>query len=433
MIGARGENINRIRKDSGCSVELDESDPRMGYLIMRGSDKAIAKAKALIEECMVEFENPLGEKRPAQKRRGGSDSWSVDRRRRAAAANDRARDARRADRVVEVQIAVPMEHVGYMVGKGGETINRLKRESGAYLGFDQPKNRHTPANLVIRGTQDQVDKANELALELLDHAENRTGAGKSAMLAAQLPSGHVRDSVVIAKEHVSRFIGTRGETVSRLRAESNCAIELDETNPDNPKLLLMGEVGVVKRAMALIEDLAMQFERSEGMEDAPPLVMPSMSPMAMKGKGLPPGMPPMPFMPLGKGGKGMGPVEDWMQLPPQVRGAVIGPKGSNIRNIETQSGASLDFKDDHLLVIKGDPEAVFRARHMVEMTLAGTREGGMMPMPPNGMGDDGFGWGPPPPPMNEMDIERQQMLADLDDEGAGAVAADGDMIDPEDI
>lgn len=66
------------------------------------------------------------------------------------------------------EVMIPAEKVGMVIGKGGETINRLQDRSGARLQMiqDDPFAREKP--LRMTGNRDAIERAKQLVKELLD-------------------------------------------------------------------------------------------------------------------------------------------------------------------------------------------------------------------------------------------------------------------------
>ena len=147
-----------------------------------------------------------------------------------------------------VCIEVGQENVGYMVGKGGETIGRMKSESKAYMGFEPPLNPGDPCRLLIRGTTEQVATAENLALVLLEDAKNR---GRTIRGGAA--NGPITEVLTIDQEMVSRIIGSRGEKINKIRDEAGASVELDEST-HQPKLIINGSQEACDKAKNLIQE-----------------------------------------------------------------------------------------------------------------------------------------------------------------------------------
>ena len=146
-----------------------------------------------------------------------------------------------------------------MVGKNGETIKRLKSESGCYLGFEGPREKGGDSILVIRGTKEKVDAAEAMAKELLEDAERRLRVTANAD--ADLETDAVM--IKIDKDMVSRMIGTRGDNINRIRTQSGCAIELDEVMENEPRLLLRGSDEACAKAKEMIAESIYAYEERD--------------------------------------------------------------------------------------------------------------------------------------------------------------------------
>ena len=60
IIGSKGETINAIQAESGATIKLGKED---GKVLLKGSDEAVSKARAMIEGIVKEEEDRRGERR----------------------------------------------------------------------------------------------------------------------------------------------------------------------------------------------------------------------------------------------------------------------------------------------------------------------------------------------------------------------------------
>merc|ERR1719197_1596607 len=71
-------------------------------------------------------------------------------------------------------IPVGKECVGFVIGKGGETIKRLKAETGAEVQFNSvDPNQAGDRYLIVQGTKAQCDDVEERVKDILSKAANR--------------------------------------------------------------------------------------------------------------------------------------------------------------------------------------------------------------------------------------------------------------------
>ncbi|KAG9455604.1 hypothetical protein H6P81_000112 [Aristolochia fimbriata] len=153
LIGKAGDTIRLLQYNSGAKIQITrdaEADP---YAVSRpveliGSLESITKAEQLIKDVIAEADA------------GGSPSLV-------------ARGFGTAQTGSEqVQIQVPNEKVGLIIGKGGETIKNLQTRSGARIQLipqhrpdgDQSKER----TVRVTGNKKQIETAREMIKEVMN-------------------------------------------------------------------------------------------------------------------------------------------------------------------------------------------------------------------------------------------------------------------------
>lgn len=208
IIGARGAKINEVRQNSGAKVQVDKSDDRCKVLIA-GSPEQVQKARDLIrslaDEAEAAGESPedgegsterlefplaaagriIGSRgaqiQEVRSRTGaqvkvekledcclvhlsGTDH-QVDRAKsmvKALAEANEIPGTRRAE--CEETIEISQTQVGRLIGKGGETIQRLQRDSGAKIDVN---NALDPSPVRLGGSREAVHRAKWMIHEVL--------------------------------------------------------------------------------------------------------------------------------------------------------------------------------------------------------------------------------------------------------------------------
>lgn len=131
IIGSRGAHISEVRQRSGASIRVEKlEDQDICRVHISGSPGQIEKAKAMVN--------------------GASDDTG----------------SRRNPGEGEDHMQVPMSLVGRVIGKGGDTIQRLQRESGARI--DVNTNSGDPCPVRITGSRDAVSRARYMLHEVLE-------------------------------------------------------------------------------------------------------------------------------------------------------------------------------------------------------------------------------------------------------------------------
>lgn len=127
IIGSRGAQISEVRQASGARISVEKLEESCKVQIM-GTPEQVDRARKMIVALADEGQGP-----------------------RRAEAGDR--------------MEVPLSMVGRVIGKGGDTIQRLQRESGARL--DVNTNEGDPCVVRISGSRDACSRARFLIAEAL--------------------------------------------------------------------------------------------------------------------------------------------------------------------------------------------------------------------------------------------------------------------------
>ncbi|XP_017247069.1 uncharacterized protein LOC108218580 [Daucus carota subsp. sativus] len=155
LIGKAGDTIRYLQYNSGARIQITrdaEADPHSGSrpVELIGTLENIIKAEKLIKDVIAEADAGGS---PALVARGFNTVQ-------AAGAGE------------QIQIQVPNEKVGLIIGKGGETIKNLQTRSGARIQLipqhlpegDQSKER----TVRVTGDKKQIELAREMIKEVMD-------------------------------------------------------------------------------------------------------------------------------------------------------------------------------------------------------------------------------------------------------------------------
>eukprot|EP00854_Cymbomonas_tetramitiformis_P015572 gene15572-18461_t len=122
-------------------------------------------------------------------------------------------------------IDCPPGLVGRIIGRGGETIKGLQQASGATISIDQNFPENVPRKVHISGSAHQVAQGKKLVMELLQGGP----AAAAHLLGASQGPGFSLDC---PKDMVGRVIGRGGETIKGLQHHSGARIQIDQhSNP----------------------------------------------------------------------------------------------------------------------------------------------------------------------------------------------------------
>ncbi|CAK9033573.1 Far upstream element-binding protein 1 (FBP) (FUSE-binding protein 1) (DNA helicase V) (hDH V) [Durusdinium trenchii] len=124
IIGSRGVQISEVRSRSGAQVKIEKLEETC-RVYLGGSPEQVEKAKKMIVSLAEENHLP-----------GRGDA--------------------------EDTVEIPLSMVGRVIGKGGETVQRLQRESGAKIDVN---NQLDPSPVRLSGTRDAITRAKYLLRE----------------------------------------------------------------------------------------------------------------------------------------------------------------------------------------------------------------------------------------------------------------------------
>ncbi|CAH9109284.1 unnamed protein product [Cuscuta europaea] len=152
LIGKSGETIRHLQYNSGAKIQITrdaDSDPHSitRSVTLIGTMESINKAEKLIKDVIAEADA------------GGSPSLV-------------ARGFNPVQSVVgdQIELQVPIEKVGLIIGRNGETIKNLQRRSGARIQLVQlSEGEHVKERTVrVSGDRKQIERAREMIQEVMD-------------------------------------------------------------------------------------------------------------------------------------------------------------------------------------------------------------------------------------------------------------------------
>ncbi|URE44393.1 KH domain [Musa troglodytarum] len=326
IIGKSGETIKHIRLESGAKIQLTkdtDAGPNSPTTVveLNGTSQQISSAKKLINDVLAEgdlggsdviFAQKPGDMEPDVEHRhmkmpknmGGS----VD------PGTAFAKESRRMEPGAEwYEMKFPSDKVGAIIGESGETIKRIRLQSGAKIRFpkDTGADIDSPTTTVeLYGTVEQMRCAEKLINDAI--AESRRRVPGCELFEMKLPS-----------DKVGVIIGKSGETIKRIRLQSGAKIQFAEdtdADTDSPTTVveLCGTIEQIRSARKLISDALAE------------------------GGSVDPGTA------FAKESRRMEPGAEWfwMKFPSDKVGAIIGESGETIKRIRLQSGAKIQFPKD---------------------------------------------------------------------------------------
>lgn len=258
IIGRAGETLKRIQNLSGARVTFSQDHtPTDTERItnVSGTPEAIRTAREMIDQLIRNHFAKGGGMGVAG--RGPSFPGSKD-----------------------VQIPVPGNRVGLIIGKGGETIRDLTEYSGARINVvpdnTVPNGANVERLINISGTDESIERAKALILAIVS-GEINTARGSIALQSSLIgiQPGQERVVVKIPNDKVGLVIGRGGETIKYMQQQSRAriVIEVPETDPPPTErcITIVGSPECIESAKALIYEkvdgpgaYASQYESQSG-------------------------------------------------------------------------------------------------------------------------------------------------------------------------
>ncbi|KAF1325595.1 Far upstream element binding protein 3, partial [Globisporangium splendens] len=341
LIGPRGSNQKRMEDESGAKILIrgkgSSKDPtgdpdeneELHVLITADTDEAIAKAQSAVEDILFNPQQAMKLKQEQLRKvaelngtlnenygnRDGGESGG------GHYGPSGGVDGGEKDATTEMQ--VPRELVGYIIGRGGETIRDLQMKSGAHIQIvrEEESAQGTPHRFVsISGTEEALQKAQTMIQNLVDERTNgggpRGGGGfrerddndRMARYGGVNPDGSESMELHIPNERVGLIIGRAGATIKSIQQRTGSSVTIPQTpDPNNPSMRLITIRGTIQAKEAAKQEILAIINDDHG----------------------------------GRGGHGGSTI--YMQVPNDRVGVVIGKRGETIRGIQDRHGVRIQI------------------------------------------------------------------------------------------
>ena len=189
LIGRGGETIKDLKKESGARIDISKEPDEEGssdrLVNITGPPECVEYAKKMVEEMLGKSREGLRVKMEEDDN-GGSIT-------------------RAGGRIIKV----PLESIGVLIGKGGETISRIQKDSNARIEINRDDKDSRERNVTITGTGDAIEKAIRAIDEVLDAAERagrgarrRRDADEGALVPVDRKPSPVKDGWVAEKVYI---------------------------------------------------------------------------------------------------------------------------------------------------------------------------------------------------------------------------------------
>ncbi|XP_052091444.1 far upstream element-binding protein 1-like isoform X3 [Mytilus californianus] len=384
IIGKGGEQITRLQAETGCKIQIA---PDSGGLPDRpcqltGSAASIGACKQQMQDIIARGQSGNGMEMMGGGGGvgGGGGGGSV------------GNGGMYGDMQTVVEMLIPGNKVGLIIGKGGETIKVLQERAGVKMVMIQDSNIQTAHEKPLRITGDpqNCQRAKEMVMDLLAEKEMESMGGGYGNFGGQNSSG---SEIQVPRSAVGIVIGKNGDMIKKIQSETGAKVQFkpDDGRTDNRVCTISGASDKVQAAIQMIQRLLPDEDGDFPFQSG------GMGRGFGRGRGGPGGgrggFGPGGGRGRGGGGGGMGGFNDenFFPVPADKCGLVIGKGGETIRQINQQSGAHVELQrnpgpnpNEKVFVVRGNPQQVQQAVQMIA-------EKAGVPVGPGGPGGPGPG------------------------------------------
>ncbi|EEB18062.1 predicted protein [Pediculus humanus corporis] len=301
-----------------------------------------------------------------------------------------AASARQTD--FPLRILVQSDMVGAIIGRQGTTIRQITQQTRARVDVHRKDNVGSLEKAItIYGNPDNCTNACKKILEVMQAEASNTNKGEISL------------KILAHNNLIGRIIGKGGNTIKRIMQDTDSKITVSSINDINSFNLeriitVKGTIDNMSRAESEISAKLRQSYENDLQAMAPQTMMfPGLHPMAMMstnnmGYSSRPGAfggvygsgAPIPYSPIyPPAGPQQGPSQGgdsqettFLFIPNSAVGAIIGTKGTHIRNIIRFSGASVKIASleqekgteppaERKVTIVGTPESQWKAQYLI--------------------------------------------------------------------
>ncbi|UPR01220.1 hypothetical protein HOP50_06g45410 [Chloropicon primus] len=278
VAGIEGQNLRTIERETHTRIDVDNKyDPCVIHI--RGNDAKVADATDRIQRLVEEHSASLAEE----------------------------------------TLDCPRHTVGIIIGKGGTTVRKIEKDTGARVDIRQDCD---PCQVHISGDRESVDKA----LEAVKDLRRRAKDGEDAEDAED-----VVETLDCPRHCVGAIIGKGGTTVRKIEKDTGARVDIRQ-DCDPCQVHISGDRESVDKALEAVKDLRRRAKDGEDAEDAEDVV-------------------------------------ETLDCPRHCVGAIIGKGGTTVRKIVKSTGAKIKIRQDCdpcVAVVRGPRESVDKALEVVK-------------------------------------------------------------------
>lgn len=239
-----------------------------------------------------------------------------------------------------LDIFVPGNKVGFVIGKGGEMIRQLQERANVKMTIIQQSSEVTEGQKQLRivGDPSKVDFAQQLVKDLLVEKEMEMLKYKNKMPMnsnseyGSMPQNYIE--IPVSPQYIGLVIGKSGENIKRISQETGAKVTVDVSKTDSNGNKLCQISALNLQSVNLAADMVREILDN-----------------AMNNKRTP----------------GIGQEEVKISVPQNKTGIVIGKGGETIRAIKQQCGCNIELEKNSkgIFNIRGQADRVQYAQQVI--------------------------------------------------------------------
>ncbi|CAO3646715.1 unnamed protein product [Cunninghamella echinulata] len=248
-------------------------------------------------------------------------------------------------------IKVPNNKVGLVIGRGGDTLKKIERNSGARVQIDQDTG-DEKRTVKLSGEQDQIQIARDMVEQIIRDATSSSSSSSNDQYGPSSNNiNHHQDNTVLVPVPANRVglvIGRGGDTIRDLERRSGAKLKVlidrSGSNPNEKTVSVSGDPDTIERAKKLIDDIVnnqpFQSRPGYGNEDGYNNSSDEQS--------------------------------DKLSIPKEFVGLIIGRGGETVRQLKADSGARISVDkydnsspDKKTFILQGSPDSIEKAKRLI--------------------------------------------------------------------
>jgi len=239
IIGKGGETIRNLQERAGCRMVMIQDGPYQNApekpLRITGDPQKCQYGKQLVLDLLTEKEL---EGKPGMdfKNRGQNQNFGG------------------GKGAVSTEVPVPREIVGFVIGKGGDTIKRIQAETGCRVQFTMPDTGGQDRMCSLQGDPQQINEATQKIREIIDTSRSR--GPPTNRPPPNAPGVRTVEQPVPANK-CGIVIGKGGESIRQINQMSGAHVEINKAttgNTDFKHFVIRGNDGQIQHAQRLISE-----------------------------------------------------------------------------------------------------------------------------------------------------------------------------------